>query len=250
MLTETPSPSSTADVPAPMPRTKLVYYYLWFILKNIIGWALILASGPIGLALPGPGGLPLFIIGFAMITFPGKRALTSRVLRGRTWAINGRWVVMSEALASFILPAVVVWITSIRFRSEIQLRGPAVVWTAYALAVVVSFLVVRVAMRVMNYAVTFVPMIRRKVRPWMRHKGIDLLPPRRRKRLKRTDGSNVNTAQDPHHDANHEDTGILELDPRFGEGLKSFWLRAKPWVFVATGLAVTVSIVYLLVTRT
>src|SRR3954451_13184234 len=57
--------------------------YFWFIFKNVIGWLLILSSLPIGVALPGPGGIPLFLIGFALVTFPGKRQLTSRVMRGR-----------------------------------------------------------------------------------------------------------------------------------------------------------------------
>lgn len=245
MLTETPAPSPVVD--PPQSGSRRIYYYVWFILKNIIGWALILASGPIGLALPGPGGLPLFIIGFAMITFPGKRGLTSRVMRGRTWEINGQRVVLVEAFVACILPAAVVWVTSIRFRSEMHERGPLIVWTGYALAIVVSFLIVRVAMRVMNYAVTFVPVIRRKIRPWMRHHGIDLLPARRRKRLKRRRESNVNTSQ-----ADHEsdvDTGILELDARFHDRLKSFWAKAQPWVIGGVGLAITAAVIYWLARR-
>src|SRR3954463_12988947 len=56
--------------------------WIWFFIQNIIGWLLILLAWPVGLALPGPGGLPMFLIGFALITFPGKRHLTARVLRG------------------------------------------------------------------------------------------------------------------------------------------------------------------------
>jgi hypothetical protein len=37
-------------------------------------------AGPL---VPGPGGIPLFLIGFALISFPGKRRLTARVLRGK-----------------------------------------------------------------------------------------------------------------------------------------------------------------------
>ncbi len=57
--------------------------YFWFIIKNVAGWILIIAAWPVGLLVPGPGGIPLFLIGFAMITLPGKRKLTARVLRGR-----------------------------------------------------------------------------------------------------------------------------------------------------------------------
>ena len=42
-------------------------------------------AGPL---VPGPGGIPLFLIGFALITFPGKRRLTARVLRGRPIALE------------------------------------------------------------------------------------------------------------------------------------------------------------------
>src|SRR3712207_2627477 len=57
--------------------------YFWFILKNVVGWIFILGSPVLGLAVPGPGGIPVFLIGFALVTFPGKRKLTSRVMRGR-----------------------------------------------------------------------------------------------------------------------------------------------------------------------
>src|SRR2546429_638046 len=57
--------------------------YFWVIVKNIVGWLFILSALPVGLTLPGPGGLPLFLLGFAMVTFPGKRNLTARLLSGR-----------------------------------------------------------------------------------------------------------------------------------------------------------------------
>jgi len=34
-----------------------------------------MVMGPL---VPGPGGLPLFLIGFGLITFPGKRRITAR----------------------------------------------------------------------------------------------------------------------------------------------------------------------------
>src|SRR5260221_2403532 len=64
-------------------RPSRVLGYLWLVLKNVIGWVMILGSGPVGLAVPGPGGIPLFLIGFALISFPGKRRLTARVLKGK-----------------------------------------------------------------------------------------------------------------------------------------------------------------------
>jgi len=38
--------------------------------------------------------------------------------------------------------------------------------------------------RAINWVFWRIPKMRRKVRPWMRRKGLDLLPPRRRRRLK------------------------------------------------------------------
>src|SRR3712207_1367483 len=54
----------------------------WFVLKNILGWVLILGAFPLGALIPGPGGIPLFLIGFGLITFPGKRHFTARLMRG------------------------------------------------------------------------------------------------------------------------------------------------------------------------
>ncbi|HSV15396.1 MAG TPA: hypothetical protein VLI90_14145 [Tepidisphaeraceae bacterium] len=196
--------------------------YLWLVLKNVIGWALILASGPVGLTVPGPGGLPLFIIGFAMITFPGKRALTSRVLRGRPWRQQSARTIVVEILVALLLPALVVWVLSLRFRDELQSYGPAAVFTVYALAVVASFMLVRLGLRLLNYGVTFVPALRRKIRPWLRHHGFDLLPPRRRKRLQHHRLRDVNSIR-----GDEIDTGILEFSPRFHDRLRSLWRRFR-----------------------
>ena len=37
--------------------------YAWFIVRNVIGWLLIVASPALGVLVPGPGGLPIFLIG-------------------------------------------------------------------------------------------------------------------------------------------------------------------------------------------
>src|SRR5688500_9765523 len=51
-------------------RPSVLSSWLWFIGKNVIGWILILASFPLGTMLPGPGGIPVFLIGFGLVTFP------------------------------------------------------------------------------------------------------------------------------------------------------------------------------------
>src|ERR1041385_5155246 len=54
--------------------------YSWIIVRNVIGWLFMLLALPIGVVVPGPLGFPLFLIGFGLVTFPGKRKLTARVL--------------------------------------------------------------------------------------------------------------------------------------------------------------------------
>ncbi len=45
--------------------TRVARNYFWIVLKNVIGWLAIIASPILGVLLPGPGGVPLFIVGFA-----------------------------------------------------------------------------------------------------------------------------------------------------------------------------------------
>src|SRR5687767_11275766 len=94
--------------------------YAWFIVRNIIGWVLILCSPILGAFVPGPGGLPVFLIGFALVTFPGKRKLTARVLRGRIMQLDaGLFTIVAAALA-LILPAAVMWWAASRYRQTIE----------------------------------------------------------------------------------------------------------------------------------
>src|SRR5689334_23334480 len=63
----------------PHRRPSVFANWFWFVVKNVIGWLLILTAMVMGPLVPGPGGLPLFLIGFALITFPGKRRITARI---------------------------------------------------------------------------------------------------------------------------------------------------------------------------
>src|SRR5689334_698192 len=91
--------------------------WVLFILKNVVGWILMLLAWPVGLTFPGPGGLPLFLIGFALITFPGKRNITARVLRGIPVNRNSRAYQTSLGITAVVLPALV--LVYLRF---VQLR--------------------------------------------------------------------------------------------------------------------------------
>src|SRR4029077_4759287 len=83
--------------------------YAWLILKNIVGWAFILVSPAVGFTLPGPGGIPLFLIGFALVTFPGKRQLTARVLRGRQMDLNQMRFDIIEVALAILIPLILAW---------------------------------------------------------------------------------------------------------------------------------------------
>src|SRR6476469_7665820 len=94
--------------------------YAWFIVRNLIGWILILASPVLGAVIPGPGGLPIFLIGFALVTFPGKRKLTARVLRGRRLRLEDRAYAVVAAFISIAIPGVVWWILWARYEEDIR----------------------------------------------------------------------------------------------------------------------------------
>src|SRR4051812_9497580 len=91
---------------APRPR-RAAAAIVWLVIKNLLGWILILASWPIGLLVPGPAGLPLFLLGFALISLPGKRRLTARVLRGRPFAVRSRGAIFGSLVTCAVLPPLV-----------------------------------------------------------------------------------------------------------------------------------------------
>src|SRR3954451_24834050 len=101
------------DLPSPNSRSKRDLFdraqeflreYAWVIICNLIGWLLILASPVLGAVFPGPGGLPIFLIGFALVTFPGKRKLTARVLRGRRLRLEDRAYAVIAGFISIAIP--------------------------------------------------------------------------------------------------------------------------------------------------
>src|SRR4051812_48661431 len=162
--------------------------YFWFILRNVIGWVLVLSSVPLGLIVPGPAGLPVFLIGFALVTFPGKRKLTARVLRGRRLRIEDRAYAYIAAFIAILIPGIALWILAFRLRAEEGLRilvrtyaPKKTVWILSIVLVILStWLVTRVSLQILNGLLRLFPRFRRRFRPWLRKKGLNLLPPRRR----------------------------------------------------------------------
>ena len=204
--------------------------YSWAILRNIIGWILMLAALPIGFALPGPFGFPIFIVGFALVTFPGKRKLTARVLRGRRLNIETRYFAMSAGVLAILIPAIVVWIVAVRYEETIRhlvetyTPKKSVFIVVPLLLIVLTWLVTRLSLKLLNGVLALLPTFRRKIRPWLRKKGFKLLPPRRR--------------QMKDEPPIPEDE-ILEIDPHHQHRLREAWTRLRPWLRRAAAVAIT-----------
>jgi len=237
---------STATEPSPPPPTERRFRlstagrffagYAWLILKNVIGWAFILISPAVGFTLPGPGGIPLFLIGFALVTFPGKRKLTARVLRGRPMNLERRRFDLIEIGIALVLSTVLFWPFEKRYWHQLNLRSLSTAFHITMGLVVLSFMWVgtRFGLRGLNIVIRLMPRFRRKIRPWLRRHGILLLPPRYRQRGRLSTGfSDMESVPD---DVNNE---ILEIHERYRKGAISAWQKSWPWIRRALGVAIT-----------
>jgi hypothetical protein len=159
--------------------------YSWLLGRNIIGWILILSSIPVGGLVPFPLGLPMFVIGFAMISFPGKRRLTARLLRGRPFDLTRRTLLLWITVVSLLIPPIFVWAVAAQKRHLIR---PSQMSTAhlcalYLAAIATTWVAAFCVMWLLNLVIRMIPGMRRRVRPWLRRHGIKLLPPRRKRKL-------------------------------------------------------------------
>ncbi len=192
--------------------------YFWFILKNIAGWTMILSSLVIGPLIPGPGGIPLFLLGFALISFPGKRRLTSRVLRGRPISLRSRRTRIAVIAVAVILPAgLYVLDRYLPAPKRIPPLNPVSLAGAYLLAVVAVGLLAILFLLGLNLLLKIIPRGRRRVRPWLRHRGIRLLPPRYRLWF-HPDG------RCERHSVREE---IVEIHERHHERIRAMWRRIR-----------------------
>lgn len=222
--------------PEPSYVQRLIITWGYIVGKNIIGWLLILASVPTGALIPGPGGLPMFLIGFAMISFPGKRNFTARVLAGKQIPEDSKTYHRGVILAALLAPLgllAYLWqqdlVDLLKTSTRVALSG--IIWFILGLGLW-SFL--WLGRDFINQVICFFPKVRRKVRPWLRRKGIDLLPRRRRRRRLTVDGPQVN---DP-------DPEILEIHERHYARLARVWNVVRPWLKRIIGLGITVAIFY------
>jgi hypothetical protein len=158
--------------------------YVAVIVKNVVGYLLILCAMVVGGIFPGPLGTPMFLIGFAMITFPGKRRLTSGALRGKQIPLfSSRARIWRLAISLLLPPGFIILLEFMRLPNLYPSRMSfARLSATYGLAIVASWFLTLLAVLLMNAVLKILPRIRRKVRPWLRDHGINLLPPRRKRR--------------------------------------------------------------------
>ncbi|MBC7785550.1 MAG: flippase-like domain-containing protein [Burkholderiales bacterium] len=211
---------------AVMAVRRLFSGYFWLILKNVLGWLLIVLALPMGVFLPGPGGLPMFLIGFALVAFPGKRKLTSHFLRGRPLMIEASIFTSITTLISLIVIAGFLWFVGERYRSlmayfsldpDPQKSTPgfiAAVAGICVLAAAITWAVMRLSLLFVNRLIRIIPRIRRMIRPILRRWGVVLLPPPK----KGSDGTG------------RQEGEILEFSQGSRDRFARWWIASRPWV--------------------
>lgn len=216
-------PVSEFQTPAPSRWKRFVHGYAWSLAKNVIGWLLIAASLVLGPAVPGPGGIPIFLIGFAMVSFPGKRRLTARVFRGRRIGRPHRIYHLLCLAISLLLPSIATFLFTLDSHLRLWLAASVadprlVILCAYFALVAICWMAMRLLPAIVNLLLPWVPRIRRKIRPWMRQHGLHLLPPRHRDRHAPFDSGHR-----PHDE-------ILEFTEHFSAQFGPLWHRRRRWL--------------------
>jgi hypothetical protein len=179
------NPSSPDPARNPAEVGTYLARYAAVIVKNIVGWVLILSAILVGGVFPGPLGTPVFLIGFALISLPGKRRLTSGALRGKPINIHTHKAHLWRLAASLILPPAVVWVLA-HWRHPIvhpASMGLGQLCGMYAGGIAAAWLLTWGLLLIANFGLRLMPIARRRVRPWLRRHGVNLLPPRRKPRL-------------------------------------------------------------------
>lgn len=180
-------------------KTPFLQGQFWFIAKNVIGWLLMLSSPVIGIAIPGPGGIPLFLLGFALATIPGKRKMTSHVMRGRPIRVNPTLFISVVTFITVAASTGIIWYFA-EYREKIirwlNLTGDttgrlvALVVGLCLFAMAVTWIGVKLGVIALNIFLRTLPKARRLIRPWLKKYGVALLPPRRK--FVADDGSHAN----------------------------------------------------------
>ncbi|MBV8781453.1 MAG: flippase-like domain-containing protein [Phycisphaerae bacterium] len=211
--------------------SRVVADYFGFVLKNVIGWVLILGSLPIGLTVPVPGPAPvLFLIGFTLVTFPGKRQLVTRVMRGKEMQVGPGPFIVTATVLAVIATTIALAIVGSRYEQALShwhLRFFDVIGFCL-LAAGISLLTLWAGLALLNFLLRRTPRLRRFLRPWLRRKGINLLPPRRREVRPR------------HSGLPNEGDPIIALNESSRRRLNRNWEFFRPWLKRVCAVAITV----------
>jgi len=228
------SSSKSRRAPAVSGVRRVVADYFGFVLKNVIGWVFILGSVTFGIALPFPGGVPLlFLIGFTLITFPGKRRLLSRVMRGTQMSVEPGPFGIVVIAVSVLVTMTALWVAVSRYERlllALHLQWFDVVGVCLV-AAGVSWCVLRLGLATLNLTLRRVPRLRRYLRPWLRRRGINLLPPRRR---------DIAFLPRPRPGIGRREDPIIELNEGYRRRMKYGWAIARPWAQRIAALAITI----------
>src|SRR6185436_15536752 len=103
---------------------------------------------------------------------------------------------------SIAIPGIALWVLAYQWKYEEELRrivsqyAPKKwVWVlTVILAILIVWLVTRLSLKILNGFLKLLPRFRRKFRPWLRNKGLLLLPPRKKLRGKRKGLAGTSTA--------------------------------------------------------
>jgi hypothetical protein len=206
----------------------------WFLGKNLLGWVLILSSWVTGLLSPIPIGFFLFLLGFGLIWFPGKRRLTAQILSGRPVPHDSRVFRFGLAALAVVLPTLLIVYLVKAFHVHYQLTDWVIALLAlvYVAATGLTLFFGLPMILLFNRALALVPPGRRKARPWLRRHGIELLPPRRRRR--RTEPGEAMT--------DSSDENIIEIDQRHQDAAWGAWAKVRKWSRRGAGVLVTLVI--------
>ena len=209
--------------------------YFWFMLKNLLGLIFLAGSAILG-PVPGPGGIVFFLVGFGLISFPGKRRFTVRIFRGRTFRLGGLPLHAVVFLAACLAPMAILW--WVFWRKHNYFPGFSMsrpLWVGlYLCLIVIMWGVFQLVLRLGNLMIRVLPKVRRTIRPWLRRRGVDLLPPRIRKRFRLPDGSFA------WHKP--ETSEIVRIHQRHRDRAAAVWRAAAPWLRRVLGLAITCAI--------
>ena len=222
--------------------TRFLRNYGVFVLKNVVGWLAIIASPILGILLPGPGGIPLFIVGFALVTLPGKRRMTTHVFRGRRLPIESPFFTGLITFVSVAVTAGLMWAAwhyydRIVARLPLQEYGVGTVAQLVGIATLaapVTMAVSWVALALLNLMLTrWVSPVRRFLRKKLRKWGIHLLPTRRR----RIGGGGTEVVDDE----------IIGLDEKQRRRLNRWARQLTPWFRRLAIVTIVLGVLYFVV---